>query len=73
MKRILTKVLSAVMMLMVCNITMAKKATQPQGKIVVAYVAGWSSDEVPDPTLMTHINFAFGHVNLDQHSTIQRP
>ena len=63
MKRILTKVLSAVMMLMVCNITMAKKATQPQGKIVVAYVAGWSSDEVPDPTLMTHINFAFGHVN----------
>ena len=63
MKKFLTKVLSATLMLMVCNIMMAKKTTKPQEKIVVAYVAGWSSDEVPDPTLMTHINFAFGHVN----------
>lgn len=31
------------------------------GRIVVAYVTGWS-DCMPDPSLMTHINFAFGHV-----------
>ena len=30
--------------------------------IVVAYVTSWT-DEVPDPTVMTHINYAFGHVN----------
>lgn len=33
-----------------------------QSKIVVAYVTSWSKI-IPDPTLMTHINYAFGHVN----------
>lgn len=31
-------------------------------KIVVAYVASWTTGRLPDPTLMTHINYAFGHV-----------
>lgn len=30
-------------------------------KVVVAYVTSWSR-VIPDPTLMTHINYAFGHV-----------
>lgn len=30
--------------------------------IVVAYVTSWS-DVIPDPTYITHINYAFGHVN----------
>ena len=30
--------------------------------IVVAYVTSYTSDIVPDPTVMTHINYAFGHV-----------
>ena len=34
----------------------------PQEKIVVAYVTSWTS-EMPDPWVMTHINYAFGHVN----------
>ena len=34
----------------------------PQEKIVVAYVTSWTN-EVPDPWVMTHINYAFGHVN----------
>ena len=29
---------------------------------VVAYVTSWS-EEMPDPKFMTHINYAFGHVN----------
>lgn len=33
----------------------------PEKQIVVAYVTGWSSC-MPDPNLMTHINYAFGHV-----------
>ncbi len=31
-------------------------------KIIVAYVTSWS-EVIPDPSLMTHINYAFGHVN----------
>ncbi|MCC8070923.1 MAG: ThuA domain-containing protein [Bacteroidales bacterium] len=34
----------------------------PDGKIVVAYVVSWR-DVMPDPSLMTHINYAFGKVN----------
>ena len=30
--------------------------------IVLAYVTSWSS-AIPDPTYLTHINYAFGHVN----------
>jgi chitinase len=35
---------------------------QTSGKVIVAYVTSWS-DVMPDPTYMTHINYAFGHVN----------
>lgn len=31
-------------------------------KVVVAYVTSWT-DEIPDPSVMSHINYAFGHVN----------
>lgn len=31
-------------------------------KVVIAYVTSWST-VVPDPTYLTHINYAFGHVN----------
>lgn len=37
-------------------------ASQPADKVVVAYVTSWS-DIMPDPSVMTHINYAFGHVN----------
>lgn len=30
--------------------------------VVVAYVTSWTQ-VVPDPTVMTHLNYAFGHVN----------
>lgn len=38
-----------------------KKEDAPQ-KVVIAYVTSWS-DIMPDPTHLTHINYAFGHVN----------
>ena len=31
-------------------------------RLVIAYVTSWS-EVVPDPQLMTHINYAFGHVS----------
>ena len=35
---------------------------QETGRVIVAYVTSWS-DVTPDPHSMTHINYAFGHVN----------
>ena len=34
----------------------------PSQMVVVAYVTSWTN-EVPDPHVMTHINYAFGHVS----------
>ena len=31
-------------------------------RVVVAYVTSWTRT-IPDPDVMTHINYAFGHVN----------
>ena len=38
------------------------KKQQTDNTVVVAYVTSWTR-EVPDPSTMTHINYAFGHVN----------
>lgn len=37
-------------------------AASCESKVVVAYVTSWS-EVMPDPQYMTHINYAFGHVN----------
>lgn len=39
-----------------------KSPTTPDGMIVVAYVTSNAKAELPDPFVMTHINYAFGHV-----------
>lgn len=39
-----------------------KSPTTPDGPIVVAYVTSNAKAELPDPFVMTHINYAFGHV-----------
>ena len=38
------------------------KKKDAKDMVVVAYVTSWTN-EVPDPAVMTHINYAFGHVN----------
>lgn len=40
----------------------SQKANALSQKIVLAYVTSWS-DVMPNPELVTHINYAFGHVN----------
>ena len=35
--------------------------TPDEDRVIVAYVTSWS-EVMPDPSLMTHINYAFGHV-----------
>lgn len=37
--------------------------SEKTGRVVVAYVCSWNTRRLPDPTLMTHINYAFGHVS----------
>lgn len=37
-------------------------AESPQSPVIVAYVTSWSTI-MPDPWVMTHLNYAFGHVN----------
>ncbi len=39
------------------------KGTAQTAPIIVAYVCSWTTQRLPDPFLMTHINYAFGHVN----------
>ena len=38
-----------------------KQAEAAAPKVVIAYVTSWS-EVMPDPSLVTHINYAFGHV-----------
>ncbi len=48
-----------------CNTTHSKKNKNESdfsSKVIIAYVTSWS-DIMPDPTYITHINYAFGHVN----------
>lgn len=44
------------------SVTCYGKKKEGKDMVVVAYVTSWTN-EVPDPTVMTHINYAFGHVN----------
>lgn len=57
------------LMLLLCCIcltsscgTPTKQVEEPTQKVVIAYVTSWS-DVMPNPELVTHINYAFGHVN----------
>lgn len=59
MKRILILLASAAL---AAGCGQADKAAAPE-KIVLAYVTGWGNPVIPDTGLMTHINYAFGHVN----------
>ena len=44
------------------SLTVSAKKQAADDMVIVAYVTSWTN-EVPDPTMMTHINYAFGHVN----------
>jgi len=44
------------------NAATTGQAINPADRVVLAYVTSWSS-VIPDPDYLTHINYAFGHVN----------
>lgn len=51
----------AILTLAACSAP-AQKEKDTDSKVVVAYVTSWT-DIMPDPTLMTHINYSFAHVD----------
>lgn len=54
---------SILFVLALCLFSACKQAEPASNdKVIVAYVSSWT-DIIPDPSLMTHINYAFGHVN----------
>lgn len=61
MKRFGTFIM-VLMALAVMNVHAKSERYIPDSKVIVAYVTSWSN-VMPDPNVMTHINYAFGHVN----------
>ena len=57
-----TRIILTMAMAMLVTVSMAAKKPKADNMVVVAYVTSWTQ-EIPDPTTMTHINYAFGHVN----------
>lgn len=62
MKKILYSILIISLFSCTGNTAKQSKAETEQSKVIVAYVTSWSQI-MPDPSYMTHINYAFGHVN----------
>lgn len=54
-----TRILAVLCLL---SVTLGLSAQQKE-RLVIAYVCSWTDLRLPDPTLMTNINYAFGHVN----------
>lgn len=62
MRRISLLIFAALMLMASTGCWASDTVKRAAQKTVVAYVTSWT-DIMPDPTLMTHINYAFGHVN----------
>lgn len=58
MKRLIVLALAALASHFACY----AESDPADGRVVLAYVTSWSG-EMPDPTYVTHINYAFGHVS----------
>ena len=52
---------------LLCNVFCVTYVRAADDYYVVAYVTSWSQG-LPDPSRMTHINYAFGHVGKDFRS-----
>ena len=55
----INKLLTVVLLL--CSACVSQQQVQKE-KVVLAYVTSWTTI-MPDPNYLTHINYAFGHVN----------
>ena len=51
-----------------CNVTVNKEI-EKSNSIIVGYVVSWKTS-VPDPTYLTHINYAFGTIDMNNFTQI---
>lgn len=58
----LTRILLTVLLAAAFGLPAAAQRPDTEGPVIVAYVTSWSGC-MPDTRLVTHINYAFGHVN----------
>jgi chitinase len=57
------KIIFYLFLLTICSVYASDKGEHnAQGPVALAYVTSWTNDIV-DPTYITHINYSFGHVN----------
>ena len=61
MKRLTSGLFLALIMGLLFSCQHSTQTCAPKDKVVIAYVTSWSK-VMPDPSLVTHINYAFGHV-----------
>ena len=61
MKRLTSGLFLALIMGLLFSCQHSTQTCTPKDKVVIAYVTSWSK-VMPDPSLVTHINYAFGHV-----------
>ena len=57
-----TRLFLSMALAMLVAASLSAKQVKADNMVVVAYVTSWTQ-EIPDPMTMTHINYAFGHVN----------
>ena len=67
MRSIIITIASCVFLLLACSNNADNNENPPvlpeiEGKIIVAYVTSWGTS-MPDVSKLTHINYAFGHIN----------
>ena len=61
MKRLTSSLFLALIMGLLFGCQHSTQPCTPKDKVVIAYVTSWSK-VIPNPSLVTHINYAFGHV-----------
>ena len=57
-----TRIILSMALAMFATASLMARQVRADNMVVVAYVTSWTQ-EIPDPATMTHINYAFGHVN----------
>ena len=57
-----TRIILSMALAVFATASLMARQVRADNMVVVAYVTSWTQ-EIPDPATMTHINYAFGHVN----------
>ena len=57
-----TRIILSMALAIFATASLMARQVRADNMVVVAYVTSWTQ-EIPDPATMTHINYAFGHVN----------